>query len=279
MATLPRALRPGLWLAALTPFFVAASGCVTTGFTLWKSESDAPTGVPGQIVANWKSEVMFILAPGLVGRLYLFGPKIDFPFACEGIVVVDLIDETAGPNGLPALIEQWRFDPVTLKRLLVKDFLGWGYTLFLPLEHYRPEGLRGHLKTRFEPTHGNPLYHESMPTVFHPQMDDGPLITSQTRQVAPALPGAAPAATVQTQPSGVVSQTTALQPQRNGVAPTATMPSSAMMSAQPGGVAPAGIQGPTVNPALPSGAIPAGMPPGLPTASALQGRVSITTLP
>jgi hypothetical protein len=211
MATEPRAIRPGHWLIALTPLFALASGCVSTGLAPWGSQPPAPTGVPCQIVANWKSEVMFtpdparggVSSPGIAGRLYLFGPKIDFPFAADGSLIVDLFDEAAGPNGQPVIIEEWRIDPATLKRLLVRDFVGWGYTLFLPLNNYRPEGMRGHLKVTFAPLNGGPLYTENAATVFHVPTDDAPVITTQSRQqLAPLAPPVTPTAAVQAPRTG-----------------------------------------------------------------------------
>lgn len=202
MAAVPRALRPAAcrWLAALAPLFALAPGCVATGLAPWGGEPSAaaPTGIPCQIVTSWKSEVTFTPdptrggapAPGIAGRLYLFGPRMDFPFACEGSVTVDLFAEGAGPDGQPALIEEWRLDPVTLKRLLVRDFVGWGYTIFLPLSNYHPEGLRGHLRTRFEPAAGTPLYTENSPTTFAPPDPNlpAPVLTTQSKTVSPAGP-------------------------------------------------------------------------------------------
>jgi hypothetical protein len=215
MAAVPRALTPAAcrWLAALAPLFALAPGCVATGLAPWWGEppAAAPTGVPCQIVASWKSEVVFTpdpthggaSLPGIAGRLYLFGPRIDFPFACDGTLTVDLFAEGAGPDGQPALIEEWHFDPVTLKRLLVRDFVGWGYTIFLPLSNYHPEGIHAHLRTRFEPAGGSPLYTEGAPATFGPPDPDlpAPVLTTQTKTVAPAAP-AQPTAAAQSLPPG-----------------------------------------------------------------------------
>jgi hypothetical protein len=222
-------------------------------------------------VANWKSEMMLTpnaapgqngdLLPGIAGRLYLFGPKLDFPFACDGAVTVDLYDDTAppGPNGQPPVIERWHFDSLPLKRLLVKDFVGWGYTLFLPLEHYRPEGVQGHLRVTFEPAHGGPLYTQNAPVVFHQQTDSGPVVTTQTRQVVPGSP------VVQPPPGGAVSPAAALPQTQRGAVP-AGMPVQAAYQAPSNRVSPVGMPGPAIPPAPQYGVVPAGAVAPVPAA-------------
>jgi hypothetical protein len=98
-------------------------------------------------------------APGLVGRLYLFGPNVDFPKVGDGGVVVDLYNETPAADGKShVLLEQWRFDPDTLKRLLKRDMIGWGYTLFLPWGTCSPAVTHVQLQLRYEPRKGAPLF-------------------------------------------------------------------------------------------------------------------------
>ena len=102
--------------------------------------------------------------PGIAGRVYLFGPVPDFPLAGDGSIVVDLFDDTPR-NGQPSSVhlEEWRFDPVTLQRLLKQDMVGWGYTLFLPWGTHRPEARSVHLTLRYEPPQGTPVYAPSGP--------------------------------------------------------------------------------------------------------------------
>jgi hypothetical protein len=157
-----------LTLVALLPL---AGGCVTTSNWLGGTADGPPVGVPCQVVATWDAEVRFapdpvrggMMAPGLAGRLYLFGPQIDFPMGADGSVVVDLFDATH-PGPLPAApLEEWRIDRETLLRLQRRDAIGWGYTLFLPWGTYRPDLGVVQLKVRYEPAKGTPLYAENAP--------------------------------------------------------------------------------------------------------------------
>lgn len=147
------------------------SGCVGLEHFLDKPEKP-PTGKVCQVVATWNRHVAFapdpanggVLTPGIVGRLYLFGPQIDFPLAAEGCLTVDLFDDRPRAEGAPpVLLEEWRLDKDTLANLLRKDTIGWGYTLFLPWGTYKPDLTRVRLKLRYDPVGGTPLYTESGP--------------------------------------------------------------------------------------------------------------------
>ena len=104
------------------------------------------------------------MAPGLVGRIYLFGPDVGAPLVGDGSLVADLYDDTAGPAPKGARpLEEWQFDRQTLKRLQRRDAIGWGYTVFLPWATCKPEITRVHLKVRYVPSKGTPLYAASSP--------------------------------------------------------------------------------------------------------------------
>jgi hypothetical protein len=99
--------------------------------------------------------------PGLAGRVYLFGADGDCPVAGDGGLVIDLYDDGQKvPGQGPRLIEEFKFDPVNLKRLLKRDPIGWGYTLFLPWGTYRPDITQVHLRVCYLPHDGAPLYTE-----------------------------------------------------------------------------------------------------------------------
>jgi hypothetical protein len=182
-------------VAAVLPLAALAGGCVTLD-CLRSDDEPPPPGTPCQVVAWWQPHVVFapdparngVSAPGLAGRLYLFGQEVGFPMVGDGSVVVDLYDETNCPAGRPAgqapgppagqagaqpvLQEEWRIDPVTLKRLLRRDRIGWGYTLFLPWGRYRPDLTRVQLRVRYVPDHGSPVFAE--PTSVNLSADGSP---------------------------------------------------------------------------------------------------------
>jgi hypothetical protein len=155
-------------------FLVSGFGCVHLPKT--GSDDPMPHGAVCQIATSWNHQVVFAPdpthngtpTPGLAGRLYLFGPEISFPLVEEGSLIVDLFDDTkpaadAKPTGdgqsLP--LEEWRLDPATLKRLVKKDMIGYGYTLFLPWGTYKPEVNQIHMKVRFLTAKGGSFYSES----------------------------------------------------------------------------------------------------------------------
>jgi hypothetical protein len=156
---------------------LVTTGCVTTGSFI-PSADGPPAGDPCKVVATWNNQVMFTPdpthggnpIPGIAGRMYLFGPKVDFPMTAEGMVVADLFDAAqTGPNQQPVLLEEWRIDKDTLKRLLRRDAIGWGYTLFLPWGTYKPDITKIQMKLRFEPVHGVPLYTENARVTLNPE--------------------------------------------------------------------------------------------------------------
>ena len=150
-------------------FLVSALGCVHLPKT--GSDETMPHGAVCQVVATWNHQVVFAPdpthggtpSPGLAGRLYLFGPEVSFPLVEEGSLIVDLFDDTkpATADGQPLPLEEWRLDPSTLKRLVKRDMIGYGYTLFLPWGTYRPEINQIHLKVRFVTAKGNSYYADS----------------------------------------------------------------------------------------------------------------------
>ena len=152
---------------------VSALGCVHLPKT--GSDEAMPHGAVCQVVATWNHQVVFAPDPthggtptaGLAGRLYLFGPEVSFPLVEEGSLIVDLFDDTkpaadrSTEAGQPLPLEEWRLDPSTLKRLVKRDMIGYGYTLFLPWGTYKPEINQIHLKVRFVTAKGNSYYADS----------------------------------------------------------------------------------------------------------------------
>jgi hypothetical protein len=159
----------------LVPLVLSLAGCVDTGAFLVPGFENMKA-TPCEVVVAWNPEVMTrpdpvnrgTPLPGLGGRMYLFGEGSDCPLPGDGSVVVDLYDRTPphGANNTVPL-EEWRIDRATLKRLLRRDAVGWGYTLFLPWGTYRPDIREVELRLRYDPVSGSPLYAESSPVVFH----------------------------------------------------------------------------------------------------------------
>jgi hypothetical protein len=146
-----------------------ATGCVTTEHGLWPDVGTTPEKAC-QAVCIWQNNVMTVPdsanggvpVRGFAGRVYLFGPNMDFPLLCEGQLTVDLVDESCDP---PRWVERWNIDPDTLQRLKKKDVLGWGYTVFLPSKEYRPDMGKIKLKTTFQAPKTPPIYTENQVTI------------------------------------------------------------------------------------------------------------------
>jgi len=164
--------RDGKFLGRCAALFVACclltsgTGCVDTEFFLRRDPATPPPAC--QVVATWCPDVVETPDPanrgkpvrGIAGRVYLFGSEVSHPLIGDGSLVVDLFDVTSGAQSdLP--LEEWRFDPATLKRLEHRDAIGSGYTVFLPWGTYKPEIKRVQLRVRYTPAKGAPLYTES----------------------------------------------------------------------------------------------------------------------
>jgi hypothetical protein len=161
---------------------VFLTGCTGTGSFLQWSEQPKPYGEPCRVVAAWNPAVVYTPDPvhdgtpnpGLAGRIYLFGPEIGCPMLGNGSLGISLFED--GPCGLgnsTTPLEEWHFDADTLKRLEHKDPVGWGYTVFLPWGTYKPGITRIHLKVRYDPPHGFPIFAASAPmTLVDPEKMD-----------------------------------------------------------------------------------------------------------
>jgi hypothetical protein len=209
-----------LSLKFLAPLFALAAGCVSTESVIW-NDFFPPEEKPCQIFSTWKPEIVFApdpaqqgrKSPFLAGQLYLFGPKVGTPLLCKGELHIELYEEGTGPDGQPKLLEIWNIDPATLNMFKGQDIIGWTYQLGLPLEHYRPEGLRGHMKVCFTPVNGTPLYFEGAPIPFHSAegAPPVPVVTTKTKSVpVPVSVSAPPNASVRTE--GVADKAIAIPP-------------------------------------------------------------------
>ena len=149
-----------------------------------RSERPPAPGVPCQVVATWQPHVYTTQDPAhrgadtptLVGRVYLFGPEIKYPMTGDGGLVVDLYECAAAPGTAAAgavPLEEFRYDPVTLRKFLRRDAIGWGYTVPFMWSTYRPDITRVQMKVRYEPAKGAPLYAEGGPmSIDNPGVGD-----------------------------------------------------------------------------------------------------------
>lgn len=192
---------PMVFLGALAG---VVAGCVTTETVHRPPPEPIPTGAVHQVHAAWEGRLMVtqdvvnngVPLIGLAGRMYLFGPQVGYPVQGDGMAIIDLHDATqANAQTKPQLLERWEIDAVTLKRLMKKDTIGWGYTLFLPWKTYRPEITKVQLQIRYVPEKGGlPLF--SPPSMI--TLNNDTQINVTQRQVpagtTPAAPAAAPPA-------------------------------------------------------------------------------------
>lgn len=171
-----------------------SAGCVTTSTSLWHSETKeppAPWGTPQTVTALWEQRVMSTAdianggqpLVGLAGRMYLFGETYGSPIQARGSIVVDCSE--LRPDGTRALIERWEIDPLTLSRLGRKDDgIGWGYTLFLPWQTYRPDIKRLEMQVKFIPEKGIPLFSQRSAVTLQYEDVAPPTITTRVEPVS-----------------------------------------------------------------------------------------------
>jgi hypothetical protein len=218
-----------MWAAVLTP------GCHSLDKpTDLTKGPPPPTGTPVEVSTFWQSKIYMLpdpgnngaKGPGLIGRVFLFSPDLK-PISCEGELDVELYDDQyeryPGSKG-PVKIEIWKIDKVTLNKLIQKDDIGWGYTLFLPTDRCTPNVTRVHLMVRFTPDHGHTLYSQSNTMkVIHEdpnQPSRAAVVTYQKVQTAPPVPGVVnlsgpqntPAQVAPPSPTGIVSMPGQPQP-------------------------------------------------------------------
>ena len=159
-------------LLALSLVAALAVGCVTTegGAGLWKTEKPIELA-PRQMVCAWQNNVVSVPDTqhggqpmlGLTGRVYFFGEKLDHPKLSCGALGVSVIDETSGK---PVTIDHVEIDPETLKRLAKEDFLGQGYSIFLPLTNYKDHMTKLKLRTAFKAKGAQaPIFSENLVTL------------------------------------------------------------------------------------------------------------------
>ncbi len=152
---------------AATPFWLL--GCVTTPKKEKEVIPSKEAGSPheshkfeakgdGRMVLSFSGQVGMApdterggaLNPGLVGRIYLFQGDKGVPYTTDGVLIVDLFDHTPRADGQdPKLLEKWRFDETVIGKFAKRDFMGDGYSIFLPWGTYSPDISQVLIQARF----------------------------------------------------------------------------------------------------------------------------------
>lgn len=121
-----------------------------------------------EVATAWRNKIEYLpnpaaggaMQPGLAGQVFLYTAEAK-PAVANGNLIVDLIDETPRPPGVPPLTpERWEFKKDVLKNLRTLDErFGECYVIFLPWPTYRPDVTHIRLRVRYEPEGGGfPIY-------------------------------------------------------------------------------------------------------------------------
>ena len=175
------------WLLWGVCLFIGA-GC----FSLDKVAGDKPPQGPvAQVQTWWRSELAATqnkfangeTLPGIAGRVYLFsgdlakdGRPVEAHGNCKLVVEMKYI----ASNKQPVTI-RWDFAKKThLDKVLRKDRLGWGYTIFLPWAEYDPGVPFANITLAFIQENGEAIY--ATPTRLRLQQQATPVqATTQTK--------------------------------------------------------------------------------------------------
>jgi hypothetical protein len=126
----------------------------------------AKVGQAARLTAAWNNKVIYAPdpthggdpVPGLMARIWMFGPDTKDSLAVDGELFVgawDMGPKTAG--GQPVLLEVWHIDPEAARKFRRPDFVGEGYTLFLPWSNYHVDLKQINVVARFNGADGRSL--------------------------------------------------------------------------------------------------------------------------
>ena len=157
-----------------------------------------------EMAVAWGNRIAYLPDPtkngamgcGLAGQLFLYGgPTLQFAQA-DGVLTVDLIDETPRPAGQPAAKpERWQFDKNTLRKLQTHDeTFGKSYVLFLPWPAYKADITRVRISARYDPENGHTLYAKPSAVSIDPSAPFGTPVWDGVTTVTPITPLGAPGA-------------------------------------------------------------------------------------
>jgi hypothetical protein len=136
------------------------------------------------------------LGAGVAGQMFLFGgPKMEFCEA-DGVLTVDLVDDTPRPDGRPAAkAERWQFPKEVLRKMKTGDeTFGKSYVLFLPWPDYRPDVTRVRISARYDQEEGHTIYAAPTTVTFDtgkafgaPVWDGGTISTTTPPELRPGV--------------------------------------------------------------------------------------------
>ena len=130
--------------------FIAGDGLATT---------PARPGQGARLTASWNNKVIYAPdpthggnpIPGLMGKLWVFGPDEAVPLSMDGEIFVGAWDNSQTANGgEPVLLEVWHINPEAVKKIRRRDFIGGeAYNLFLPWTQYHVDLKQINVVARF----------------------------------------------------------------------------------------------------------------------------------
>jgi hypothetical protein len=136
------------------------------------SHTPAKLGEAARLTAAWSNKITYAPdpthggdpVPGLLARVYVFGPVEEgnrasgVPLDPDGELIVGVWDLGAKADGKsPELLELWHIDRETAKKFRKTDFMGNGYTLFLPWSKYHVDLKQVNVVARFNGADGRCL--------------------------------------------------------------------------------------------------------------------------
>ncbi|CAN5122166.1 hypothetical protein BH10PLA2_BH10PLA2_34710 [soil metagenome] len=165
-------------------------GCIPEAFVAQEQPGEVCTGIPCKIATRWDHDVHFPPdtksgnpLPTIAGRVTLFASDLATPVLAEGTIIVYMYDDMPDAVNKEEPLEAWILDTKTVHKLQKKDAAGWGFTLILPWQRYRPDLTHVKLKVRFDRVKGtDPLYSELIPITFE-SATGKPRVTVTSQQI------------------------------------------------------------------------------------------------
>jgi hypothetical protein len=89
----------------------------------------------------------------LSGRVHLFSREANSPIAANGQLVVSVfeVEPGAGTDTKSVPLETWKITSDCMKLSIAKDIVGWGYSVTLPWNTYRPDIEKVELEVKYLP--------------------------------------------------------------------------------------------------------------------------------